>query len=182
MPDTQKSTSSHSSLYAPWRMDYIKTLEARSQPHSPSGCFLCDAALLFDQPDERKSRLLLWKSDFSIVLINKFPYTSGHLLVAPIRHVAEPELLDDAELLDLEKQTIRSTRLLRAVLNPQGFNIGENIGRAAGAGLPGHLHRHVVPRWNGDTNFMSVVGDVRIVPLAWETLWADLVAKLSEVA
>jgi ATP adenylyltransferase len=166
------------SLYAPWRMQYIKTLEAKSQPASPTGCFLCDDVAMFDDPAERRARLILWKSEQSIVVINKFPYTSGHLLVAPIRHVDEPELLSDAELLDLEKQTIRATRLLKKVLNPQGFNIGENLGRAAGAGLPGHLHRHVVPRWNGDTNFMSVIGDSRIIPQSWDKLWSDLVAAM----
>jgi len=159
-------------------MQYIKTLEAKNEPASPTGCFLCDAVTLFDSAEERRSRMILWKSEHSIVVINKYPYTSGHLLIAPQRHLAEPEMLEDAELLDLEKQTIRATQLLKKVLNPQGFNIGENLGRAAGAGLPGHLHRHVVPRWNGDTNFMSVVGDCRIVPQAWDQLWQDLMAAV----
>src|SRR5205814_7190054 len=100
--------------------------------------------------------------------------TNGHLLVAPLEHVADLDLLDAPTLLQLQEATIRCIQLLRRAMSPQGFNIGINLGRCAGAGLPGHLHQHVVPRWGGDTNFMSVVGDVRVVPEAADKLWDEL--------
>jgi ATP adenylyltransferase len=163
-------------LHAPWRMDYIRSLEGKTE--SKTGCFLCDAVATSENAAERMARLVLWTSDHSIVLINKFPYTSGHLLVAPKSHKAELETLTDDELCDLQRQTARAVRLLKRVMNPQAFNIGINLGRAAGAGLPGHLHQHVVSRWAGDTNFISVVGDVRIIPHAMEALWEELVRAM----
>lgn len=163
---------SHDSLSAPWRMEYIRSLE---QPDN--GCFLC-AACGSSSPDELRTRLVLWQTGQSIVLINKFPYTNGHLLVAPCRHVADLEELTSTESADLQVQCTEAVKLLKRVLSPQGFNIGMNLGRAAGAGLPGHLHQHIVPRWGGDTNFVSVVGQVRIVPQAMEQLWQELSAHI----
>lgn len=163
-------------LHAPWRMEYIRSLEGKSADGSPAsrtGCFLCDA-VASQSREERKSRLLLWTSEHSVVLINKFPYTSGHLLIAPKSHKADLEALGDDELCDLQRQTARAVKLLKKVMNPQAFNIGINLGKAAGAGLPGHLHQHVVSRWAGDTNFISVVGEVRIIPHATEALWEEL--------
>lgn len=157
-------------LHAPWRMEYLRTLERASEGR---GCFLCDAAGASDD-DERRGRMVLWTTPQSVVLLNIFPYTNGHLLVAPRRHVAELEDLDDAELSDLQRQTVRGVRLLRRAISPQAFNVGINLGRAAGAGVPGHLHQHVVPRWNGDVNFMSVVGEVRVVPQALPQLYEEL--------
>jgi ATP adenylyltransferase len=126
-------------------------------------------------PSEHAARLVLWTTEHSIVMINKFPYTNGHLLIAPKNHLADLEILSDAEALDLQKQTADAVKLLKRALSPQGFNIGFNIGRVAGAGLPGHIHQHVVPRWGGDTNFMSVIGNVRIVPQAMKQLYEELV-------
>jgi ATP adenylyltransferase len=153
-------------------MDYIRSLEGKSE--SKSGCFLCDAVEKADSPAERRARLVLWTSEHSVVLINKFPYTSGHLLIAPKQHKADLEALSDDELCDLQRQTARAVTLLKKVMNPQAFNIGINLGKAAGAGLPGHLHQHVVSRWAGDTNFISVVGEVRIIPHAMDALWEEL--------
>lgn len=167
----------NTTLHAPWRMEYIRSLEKSNEPAS-CGCFLCDATSTFERPDERKKRLVLWKSEHCVCLINRFPYTSGHLLVAPSAHVADLSDLDDATLLDLNKQTVRAVELLRKVMNPQGFNIGINMGSAAGAGVPGHLHQHIVARWAGDVNFMSVVGEVRIIPNAMASLWEQLMAAL----
>ncbi|MGF1635279.1 MAG: HIT domain-containing protein [Phycisphaerae bacterium] len=156
-------------LYAPWRMTYIKSLEKRDG----QGCFLCeDAACTADA--ECRQRHVLWTSARCVVVINRYPYTNGHLLVAPRRHVAEIEDLTDAEAADMHMQTVTCVKLLRKAMSPQAFNIGLNLGHAAGAGLPGHLHQHVVPRWAGDTNFMSVVAKVRIVPQALEQLWDEL--------
>ena len=143
----------------------------------PASCFLCDAARATSD-DERRGRLVLWTTEHSIVVINLFPYTNGHLLVAPKAHKAELEQLTDEEANDLQAQTTRCVRLLKRALSPQGFNIGINLGRCAGAGLPGHIHQHVVPRWAGDTNFITVVGQVRVVPQAVAQLYDELMGVL----
>lgn len=157
-------------LFAPWRMDYIRSLE-----HPDEGkCFLCLAA---DASDGR-DRMVLWRTDITVVLMNLYPYTNGHLLVAPIAHKAELSELDHAELCDLQAQTVKAVALLKRAISPQGFNIGINLGRCAGAGVPGHLHQHIVPRWAGDGNFMTVIGDIRIVPQATEHLCRELRSML----
>jgi ATP adenylyltransferase len=156
-------------LYAPWRMDYIRSLEKPDEGR----CFLCEAAAATD-PDDRRQRLVLWTTDHSIIVINRYPYTNGHLLIAPRAHKADLEVLTDEEQIDLQRQMIEAVGLLKRAMSPQGFNVGINLGRCAGAGLPGHVHQHVVPRWNGDTNFISVVGEVRIVPQATEQLYEEL--------
>lgn len=159
-------------LHAPWRMEYIRALES-GEAGKPGECFIC-LANAADSLQQSKDRLVLWTSQHSIVLMNKFPYTNGHLLIAPRAHKAELEELSADELLDLQSQTVEAMRVLRRAMSPQGFNIGINLGRCAGAGLPGHLHQHIVPRWNGDVNFMSVVGEVRIVPQALSVLYDEL--------
>jgi ATP adenylyltransferase len=158
-------------LYAPWRMDYIRSID---KPADPGACFICDAANAAT-PEQRKERLVLWTTDHTVVLINRYPYTNGHLLIAPKAHKPDLADLTDAEQADLTRQTIRATQILRDAMSPQGFNLGINLGRVAGAGLPGHLHQHAVPRWNGDTNFMTVVADIRVVPQAMEQLYDELV-------
>jgi ATP adenylyltransferase len=161
-------------LHAPWRMDYIRSLQ--NQPSGkPDDCFICQAA---GDESQRRERLVLWTTPHSIVLMNKFPYTNGHLLVAPRAHKADPEELSPEELLDMQSQTVAAMKLLRRTMSPQGFNIGINLGRCAGAGLPGHLHQHIVPRWNGDVNFMAVVGTVRIVPQALSQLYDELMRQI----
>jgi len=164
-------------LHAPWRMDYIRGLDKPADSSAPKDCFLCAAAKATD-PKEKKDRLVLWTSEHCVVVINKFPYTNGHLLIAPIVHLAELEELSDAIANDLTKQTTRCITLLKRAISPQGFNVGINIGRCAGAGLPGHVHQHVVPRWGGDTNFMSVVGEIRVVPQAMSQLYDELTRVL----
>ena len=111
-------------------------------------------------------RLVLWQTPLTVVLMNRFPYVNGHLLVRRA-HKHDPEELSPEEHLDLALQVTDAIRLLRRAVSAQGFNVGVNIGRCAGAGLPGHLHHHVVPRWGGDVNFMAVVGEVRIIPEGW---------------
>lgn len=155
-------------LYAPWRMDYIRSLAKGGD-----GCFICDAGAAASA-EEQRERLVLWSTDRSVVLMNRYPYTNGHLLVAPRSHKAELDDLTEEELLDLQVQTARAVRLLRRAVSAQGFNIGINLGRCAGAGLPGHVHQHVVPRWAGDTNFMHVVGETQVVPQAVQQLWREL--------
>jgi ATP adenylyltransferase len=158
------------SLHAPWRIEYLRSLD---KPESNSACFMCEAATATTD-EARRQRLILWASDLSVVMMNKFPYVNGHLLIAPKAHLADLEQLDDALLCDMQKQTAEAVKLLKRALSPQGFNIGINLGRCAGAGVPGHIHQHVVPRWAGDTNFISVVGDVRIIPQALTQLYDEL--------
>ena len=156
-------------LFAPWRMEYIRSLEKPKD----EGCFICAAAAAADEAG-RRQRLVLWQTPHTVVLMNRFPYANGHLLVAPRQHKPEPEELTPEEHLDLALQETEAMKLLRRAVSAQGFNVGVNIGRCAGAGLPGHLHHHVVPRWGGDVNFMAVVGEVRIIPEAMSKLYVEL--------
>jgi ATP adenylyltransferase len=165
-------------IYAPWRMDYIKTLGQKS-PNDQGKCFLCEAAAASDTQD-RRQRLVLWQTDLMVVLLNRYPYANGHLLVAPKAHRAEMEELTDAELTDLGKQTTAAIQLLKRAVSAQGFNVGINLGRVAGAGLPGHLHQHVVPRWGGDINFMHIVGEVSVVPQTNDQLYDELMRVRAE--
>jgi ATP adenylyltransferase len=157
-----------SPLFAPWRMEYIRSL---GKPEE--GCFLCACAAA-DTDEQRAGRFVLWQTEHSVVLMNLFPYNNGHLLIAPRAHKAELEELTEAERGDVMLQTGECVQLLKRAVSAQGFNIGINLGKCAGAGLPGHLHQHVVPRWAGDTNFMGVVGEVRVVPQAIGQLYEEL--------
>lgn len=159
-------------LFAPWRMDYIRSLDKPGNDR----CFLCEAQASATA-EQRSERLVLWTSEHCVVVINRYPYTNGHLLISPRSHKADLEELSAEEQLDLQLQTTAAVKLLKRAVSAQGFNIGINLGRCAGAGLPGHLHVHVVPRWGGDTNFMSVVGEIRIVPQAMTQLWEELMAE-----
>jgi ATP adenylyltransferase len=163
--------STPTALFAPWRMDYIRSLGGHRA--ADDGCFLCQAAAA-DTDDLRRDRLVLWRTDLTVVLLNRYPYANGHLLVAPRRHAADLEELTPAELADVGGQTVEAVRLLKRAVSAQGFNVGLNLGRVAGAGVPGHLHQHVVPRWGGDVNFMHVIGEVGIVPETTARLWEEL--------
>ncbi len=163
------------SLWAPWRMEYIRSIPPEEYP---GGSFLLD---YWNNPDADGENLVLHRSARSFIVMNKYPYTNGHLLVAPGEAVADLPLLSAEQRGDLMEMTTVAERLLAAALNPQGVNIGINIGRCAGAGLPGHLHVHVVPRWAGDVNFMSVVGGVRVIPEALEKVRDELLAVLPKV-
>lgn len=158
-------------LFAPWRMDYIRSL-TKNRPKDDA-CFLCEAAAASDESSRRKA-LVLWQTDHVVVLMNRYPYANGHLLIAPRTHAAELEELDPTVLADVGTQTTEVVKLLKSAVSAQGFNIGINLGRVAGAGVPGHLHQHVVPRWGGDINFMHVVGQVSVVPEATDRLYAEL--------
>jgi ATP adenylyltransferase len=140
-------------LWAPWRLEYIKT--ADEEP----GCVFCRA---LEGDDEE--RLVVHRGVAVFVLLNKFPYTSGHLMVAPVRHVGEYGELEDEEALEIHRLTQAGMGTLAQLYGPQGFNIGWNLGRIAGAGVLDHVHLHVVPRWAGDTNFMPVLADVKVLP------------------
>ncbi len=141
-------------LWAPWRMQYV------TGEQQPAGCLFC--ALLAASDDAKQGILARARSAF--LILNAFPYAPGHCMTATNRHVASPEELDAEESQDLWRLTQRAVAALRATYRPDGFNLGVNIGRAAGAGVEGHLHLHVVPRWAGDTNFMPIVGSVKVMP------------------
>ena len=140
-------------LWAPWRMQYI------AGPVRP-GCLF---ERVIEHPDDEDAQLVLWRPQGAVVLLNKFPYNPGHTMVAPRAHKGSLEELDDAESADVMRALRRTITVLREVMNPHGFNVGVNIGREAGAGIPEHVHFHIVPRWNGDTNFMAVLDDVKVV-------------------
>jgi ATP adenylyltransferase len=164
-------------LWTPWRMSYVS---ADGGPGA-GGCFLCaiaaDAAGAQDEPN-----LVVYRGTHGFVVLNRFPYNSGHLMVAPYAHSGDLAALSpDAghELFDLTRQAVDA---LQAEYHPDGFNVGLNLGIAAGAGLPGHLHVHAVPRWSGDTNFMPVLGNTKVLPEALDETWARLKARLSRPA
>jgi ATP adenylyltransferase len=140
-------------LWAPWRVEYILGKK-------PPGCIFCPQ--YFDQSDEE--RLILHRGGLVMVMMNKYPYNNGHLLVSPLRHVSSLDELTEDEERGLMSQVKKCTRILRKVMHPDGFNIGLNIGREAGAGYEEHLHFHVVPRWRADTNFMAALADIRSIP------------------
>jgi ATP adenylyltransferase len=140
-------------LWAPWRLEYIQA--ADEQP----GCIFC---LARDGDDAQ--RLVVHRGEQAFVLLNRFPYASGHLMVAPTRHVAEFGELEDDEVLELHRLAAGALGSLAETFAPQGYNLGWNLGRIAGAGVVDHVHLHVVPRWAGDTNFMPVLADVKVLP------------------
>jgi ATP adenylyltransferase len=140
-------------LWAPWRLEYVQGAD------EIEGCVLCRAA---EGDDEEQ--LVVHRGELAFVLLNKFPYASGHLLVAPYRHGANFADLDDAEALEVQHLAAAGLDALGSVYRPDGYNLGWNIGRIAGAGIVDHGHLHVVPRWGGDTNFMPVLADVRVMP------------------
>ncbi len=147
-------------FWAPWRMEYI--LGDKSD-----GCFLCD--IIADDKDQ--DNLLLKRGVTCAVVMNRYPYNGGHLMVLPFRHVAEVGDLTSEEKLEVMDLVDESINVLKKVIYPTGFNVGANLGKVAGAGLEDHLHMHIVPRWDGDTNFMPVLSDTRVVPVALLVLW-----------
>jgi ATP adenylyltransferase len=161
-------------LWRPWRMAYIKGTDRHDT------CFLCDAAAA--PADKEDDLYVVATGDLAFVILNLFPYNTGHLMVAPKRHVGELDELEHAEFDEIWSWTRRSVSALREASQPQGFNIGINLGEAAGAGVPGHFHLHVVPRWGGDTNFMPVVGDAKVLPEMLDETYARLKPLLREQA
>lgn len=172
-----------SNLWAPWRMSYIKQLAAADQsaPKPDAGCFLCNAGNVTIPSEEASSQFVLHKDAHGLLMLNRYPYTNGHLMVAPIVHAGELSDLSADVRAGLMELTELGTRLLKAAINPQGVNIGINMGRCAGAGVPGHLHIHLVPRWQGDTNFMHTVGRVQVIPQALEESHGYLSEMLGKI-
>lgn len=150
-------------LWAPWRIRYIV------QPKEP-GCFFCRKS---QQADDAANHILI-RDRTCFALLNTYPYNPGHLMIAPYKHTGDLDDLAETELTELMLLARRCKQLLQRALRPDGFNLGINFGRVAGAGVEDHVHLHVVPRWNGDTNFMPVLGDVRVIPQALDELYAEL--------
>jgi len=141
-------------LWAPWRMKYILSDE------KPDGCIFCPGENRADD----ENRLILYVGPMSMVMMNRYPYNSGHLMVLPNKHVQELDQLSDKQITDLTLNVKRTINIMKQVMSPEGFNVGLNIGKAAGAGIEEHLHFHLVPRWSGDVNYITALGEVRVVP------------------
>ena len=150
-------------LWAPWRLEYIKGPKADE-------CIFCVGA----QTDDDAARYIVRRGEHVFAILNAFPYNNGHLMVAPYRHVPSIEELDEQALLELMTMTQEALRALRAAYAPEGFNLGVNQGKVAGAGVEHHVHLHVVPRWGADTNFMPVVGHTRVLPQSLEDSYRDI--------
>ena len=149
-------------LWAPWRIDYIRS-------EKEQGCIFCDKPKMDD-----KSGLILFRGENSFTLMNLYPYTNGHLMVAPYRHIDSFRGLNQDERLEILEQIDQSIDALSKIMNPHGFNIGANLGESAGAGIKDHIHFHVVPRWTGDTNFMPVLGHTKVMVEGLEKSWDEL--------
>jgi ATP adenylyltransferase len=158
-------------LWAPWRLAYVATAK---EPAEAEACFLCRGLAEHDD----RANLIAWRGRLCVVVLNRYPYNNGHLLIAPNAHKARPDQLSADEVVEMHSALTRMTAALDALLKPDGYNVGLNLGRAAGDGLPGHLHWHLVPRWNGDTNFMPVLADVRVLVQSLDALWELLTAQL----
>lgn len=167
-------------IWAPWRLGYILGEEAPATetqavlpPGADPACFLCRCAAGGDD----RQLLVVERTERAVAVLNRYPYNNGHLLVAPRRHVERLDQLDGGESAALWGLISGMVRRLEEVLRPEGFNVGVNLGRIAGAGLPGHLHWHIVPRWSGDTNFMTTLSGVRVIPQSLEALWEAMVGR-----
>ncbi len=157
-------------LWAPWRMEYILGED------KPAGCIFCP----WPQEDLR-ARLILFSGRLTRIMMNKYPYINGHLLVSPLRHVPGPSDLSEAELLDLMLKVRAALEVLKKVMNPDGFNVGLNLGAVAGAGVEAHVHFHIVPRWLGDTNFVPVFADVRVIPEHFQATYEKLLPHFQAI-
>ncbi|MGA3352192.1 MAG: HIT domain-containing protein [Acidimicrobiales bacterium] len=164
-------------LWAGWRSDYVNSFEDGAPVAAPAAsasepsCVFCEI-VRSDEPDE--VRRVLWTGRLTVAILNAYPYCPGHVMVLPIRHIRDLPELTDEELAELSSGVRDAAAAVRAAYKPEGMNLGVNLGRAAGAGIPAHLHVHIVPRWIGDTNFMTSVAGVRVLPEALDDSWAKL--------
>jgi diadenosine tetraphosphate (Ap4A) HIT family hydrolase len=157
------------SLWAGWRMQYVAS--AGEPGSGGDNCVFC-RILACGEPD--RDTLVLWRGERTVAILNAYPYTSGHLMILPVRHLSEIEDLEADEAGELWAAAADGVRALKAAYRPEGINLGANLGRAAGAGLPSHFHLHLVPRWEGDTNFMTAVAGTRVLPEALPASWERL--------
>ena len=162
-------------LWAPWRAQYIREASESEGVESPPGCFICRGIASRDD----RENLLVSRGAHSVVILNRFPYNNGHMLVAPLVHHGTLGELTGADLTEPIETIRRMVTVLDRMLRPQGYNIGLNQGKSAGAGLPGHLHWHIVPRWDGDTNFMPVLGHSKVIVESLHEFYDRLAAELA---
>lgn len=174
---------SYEHIWAPWRLEYVQGSQEDEEPVASElldggdpKCFLCAYAASGNDARNR----VVHRAGRCLTVLNRYPYNNGHLLVAPLLHRARLDELTPEEHADLAREVTQMVGLLEAAMHPEGFNVGLNLGRVAGAGLPGHLHWHIVPRWNGDTNFMAVMTAVRVIPQSLEALWEALTDELAK--
>jgi len=151
-------------LWTPWRYQYVTSTGKADR------CVLCDAAA---SPDDSAS-LVVYRGREAFVILNRYPYTSGHVMIVPYRHVSTLENLSDEALVEMTRLVKTTERHIRELYHPEGMNVGMNLGKSAGAGIAEHLHLHVLPRWTGDTNFMTVIGETRVMPESLEVTWQRL--------
>lgn len=159
-------------LHSYWRIPYIEAPKDDAELRGGGNPFAKMARA--DKADFKKFHII-WRGEHSFIVMNKFPYNCGHLLVLPLREIPDIEMLEGAEKTEFFDAIIKAKKILRAAMKPDAFNVGFNLGEKAGAGIPRHLHCHVVPRWDGDTNFMPVIADTRVLPQALDALWEKLV-------
>lgn len=160
-------------LWAPWRLEYIESAD------KADGCIFCTFPT--QDPEHDADNLLLYRGERAFIVLNRFPYSNGHLMVVPYQHTATFDTLSEDEMLEAMKLLRRGVNLLKAAFKPDAFNLGMNLGRVAGAGIADHLHWHIVPRWNGDTNFMPVLADVRVIPESLQRTYERLHGLLPAV-
>jgi diadenosine tetraphosphate (Ap4A) HIT family hydrolase len=158
-------------LWAGWRLEYVSSATQAERRGEDTGCVFC--AIAASGPPSADNGVV-WRGEKAFAVLNAYPYASGHVLVLPVRHVAELTDLDPGERAELWRATEQAIATVTGAYRPDGVNMGANLGRAAGAGIPRHLHLHVVPRWSGDTNFMTTVGGVRVMPESLTDSWARL--------
>lgn len=163
-------------LYAPWRDAWV-TGAASENGNGAGECLFCR---VWTAPTAEKNDFLIHRGAGCLVMLNRYPYNGGHLMVAPARHVPSLDLLQPSDRGEMMELAALAVRVLGRVLSPHGFNLGINQGQASGAGIPGHIHLHVVPRWNGDTNFMTTTGMTRVLSTDLETTWCRLAAAFRE--
>jgi ATP adenylyltransferase len=159
-------------LWAPWRLAYVANPDEKTRP--ATDCFICTGVAGTDD----RANLLVHRTDLSVVVLNRYPYNNGHLLVAPREHRGRLDELTPEQLLDLQLTLRQMLGVIEKSMNADGFNVGLNLGKVAGAGLPGHLHWHIVPRWHGDTNFMPVLTDTKVIVQSLDSLYDLLKAAL----
>ncbi|MBE6413254.1 MAG: HIT domain-containing protein [Verrucomicrobiaceae bacterium] len=163
-------------LHSYWRIPYIEAPKTNSNQKGDGNPFLEMATVA---EEDFKKYHILWRGKYSFIVMNKFPYNCGHLLILPLREVADIEMLEGDEKTEFFDAIIKAKRILRLTMKPDAFNVGFNLGAKAGAGIPRHLHCHVVPRWDGDTNFMPVIADTRVLPQAMDSLWEKLMQNVN---
>ena len=164
-------------IFAPWRMQYILSNSDNGDPQE-KGCIFCN----FPKLDEDEKRLIIERGKYCFVIMNAYPYNPGHLMVVPYRHTADVTSLSAEEFGEMTALVQNSVKALTELMQPHGFNIGMNLGKVAGAGIDQHLHMHIVPRWNGDTNFMPVIGEVRVVSESLASTYSRLKAIWPQVS